>query len=127
MGSLIEINDTLKISKERGFPKDLCLEQHVQNPTDAARFLGRVFPFWNKDERLYIKSPTRVLLVEELNGKWLFWGNAVIVEQTITEGKTSGRYCISKIYMPDFQREITIEESPPGKSYFAARPRSILQ
>ena len=127
MGSVIEINDTLKISKERGFPKDLALEDHVNNPESSRRFVGSDFIFCNKDKRYYIDLPARVFLVEEVdNGKWLYWGNAQILEQTIREKMTTGVYRITKIYQPDFQRQITIEESPKGKSYFEEEARSFL-
>lgn len=33
---------------------------------------------------------------------------------------------ITNIYTPDFQRQITIEESPIGKSYFEEEPKSFL-
>ena len=105
MGSVIEINDTLKISKKRGFPLELRLEDHVKNPENSGHFVGQEFKFWNKDERLYHRPPTRVFLVEEMqDGKWLYWGNAVMLEQTIRSGRTEGLYRITKIYQPDFQR-----------------------
>ena len=127
MGSLIEINDTLKIPKERGFPKGLSLDAHVVDPQTSSVFVGQEFEFWNNDERLYHRPPTRVFLVEEMpNGKWLYWGNSLITSQTIEEGKTKGRYKIVKIYQPDFQRQITVEESPKGKSYFIDNPTSFL-
>lgn len=125
MGSLIEINDTLKISKERGFPQELKLESHVKDPESSRRFLGKQHNFWNIDDRLYNRPPTRVFLVEEIDGKWLYWGNAFITSQTMSEGKTSGNYIITKIYLPEFQRQMTIEESPDGKSYFEDKPKSL--
>ena len=118
MGSLIEINDTLKISKERGFPKDLFLEDYVNNQTLATNFISKELNFWNNDERLYHRPPTRVFLVEEINGKWLYWGHALVISQTISKGKTSGTYQIIKLYSPEYQKDITREESPLEKSYF---------
>ena len=126
MGSKIEINDTLKISKERGFPKELRFENHVQAPESSQEFIGKEFEFWNPEERLYHRPPTRVFLVEEINGRWLYWGNALIIEQTIKQGETLGKYKIIKIYQPDFQKRITIEESPRGKSYFQEDPKSFF-
>ena len=32
MGSFIEINDTLRITKEQGFPAELDLQTHLANP-----------------------------------------------------------------------------------------------
>mgnify|MGYP001559788499 CR=1 FL=1 len=125
MGSLIEINDTLKISKERGFPKSLTLDSHISYPSSSAKFIGQEFNFWNKGERLYHISPTRVFLVEEIDGKWLYWGNALIISQIIGDGKTEGVYKIVKIYHPDFQKQMTIEESPKDRSYFPNNPTSF--
>jgi hypothetical protein len=127
MGSIIEINDTLKISKDRGrgFPIGLKREEHMTNPESSNVFLGQEFDFWNDDERLYHRPPTRVFFVEEMpDGKWLYWGNALVSRQTIEDGKTLGRYKITKIYKPDFQRDITNTESPPGKSFYEGEPKA---
>jgi len=118
MGSPIEINDTLKISKERGFPAEITLEAHKQNSFNVEQFKGKKFSFWNNDERLYHRPPTRVWLVEEIDGKWLHWGHAMILKQTIENGKTSGEFEIVKIYDPEYQKAFTMNEAPPGKSYF---------
>lgn len=118
MGSHIEINDLLKISKERGFPADLRLEDHIRDPLQSNRFIGQEFSFWNKDERLYHRAPTRVFLVEEIKGKWLYWGHVVILEQTIKPGRTEGKYKITTLYPPDYQRLATVHEAPEGRGYF---------
>ena len=118
MGSLIEINDTLKISKERGFPAQLNLEDHIHDPAKSSLFLSQEFLFWNKDERLYNRPPSRVFLVEEIDGKWLYWGHAQIIAQTINAGRTQGTYKIMKLYSPEYQRLATLNEAPQGKSYF---------
>lgn len=128
MGSKIEINDTLKISKERGFPRGLVYEEHVRNYSGSQHFLGREFEFWNQDERLYHcgSTGTRVFLVEEMpDGRWLYWGNALVTSQTISNGRTSGKFVITKIYEPEFQRRITVEESPRGKSLFDDKATSL--
>ena len=120
MGSLIEINDTLKISKKRGFPAGLNLEAHIENYYNSSlKFLEKEFKFSNKGERLYHRPPTRVFLVEEMdNEKWLYWGHALITSQKIENGNTSGKYKIIKIYHPKYQKQATIQESPNGKNYF---------
>lgn len=118
MGSLIEVNDTLKISTDRGFPAGLRIEDHVSGRDSAALFVGQEFSFWNEGERLYHRAPTRVFLVEEINGKWLYWGHALITEQTIMSGKTKGVFRITKIYDPKYQFQATQNEAPEGKSYF---------
>ncbi len=126
MGTPIEFNDTLKISKERGFPPALTRERHMQDPTSATKLLVDDFFFWNNGERIYHRAPNRVFLVEEMpDGKWLYWGHAFVLEQTIKDGKTQGRYKITKIYDPDYQMKATIEESPKGKSYFDHESTSL--
>ena len=121
MGSAIEINDTLKLSNERGFPSDLNLEAHVNDPaTTLSKVAGKQLPFWNPGERLYHRPPTRVFLVQEIEGKWLYWGHAMVREQTIADGKTSGSFEVVKVYAPKYQRAATVNEAPAGKSYFAA-------
>ena len=127
MGSKTEFNDTLKISKERGFPKGLTLERHAIYPELSCEFLGQEFEFWNNDVRLYNHSGTRVHLVEEMpDGKWLYWGHAMITSQTIENGKTKGKYRITRIHEPDYQKKKTDEESPVGKSYFGGKPEGLF-
>ncbi len=117
MGSLIEFNDTLKISVERGFPKDLRLEDHVKDSKSTLKFIGRTFDFTNSGRRIYQAEPSRVFLVQEIDGKWLYWGHARILRQTMTKDSTTGLYQIIKIYDPEYQRLTTMNEAPEGKSY----------
>ena len=129
MGALIEINNTLKISKDRGFPRGLEWESFKKDPeTIAQKFIGREFDFWNRDARLYHHDKTRVFLVEEMqDGKWLYWGNAWIMSQTLEADSTSGRYRITKIYTdPHFMEIMTNTESPAGKSFFGGKPSAIV-
>ena len=81
MGSIIEINDTLQISKEQGFPKELDLEAHLKNPLNTEDFKDRIFEFTNKPEiRMYKVPPVRNFLVENRDGKWIYWGLVHILE-----------------------------------------------
>jgi len=119
MGSVIEINDTLKISKARGFPAELNLAEHVCNAVASLeRIKDKQYSFWNAGERVYHRAPTRVFLVEEIEGKWLYWGHALVLQQTMSSDKTEGIFKVAKLYDPDYQRQVTINESPAGKSYF---------
>ena len=60
MGSYVEINDTLQITREQGFPKELSLEQHLKNPYIAEQFEGKVFEFKDKPSiRNYQMPPVR--------------------------------------------------------------------
>ncbi len=41
MGSIIEINDTLQITKEQGFPESLDYEKHCVKPFTADDLIDR--------------------------------------------------------------------------------------
>ena len=120
MGDIIEISSELKISKQRGFPKDLALEDYINDPKKyQERYKEEsVILFWNQGEIVY-HPKTRIYLVEEMpNDLCLFWGCVEIKRQTITENRTDGVYKIFKLYDPEYQRILTISRSPKGKSYF---------
>ena len=119
MGSLIEINDTLKISKEEGFPCELHLEDYVRDVVVVTKeFLRIEFSFRKEGERLYHRPPARVFLVEEIDGKWLYWGHALITRLTLSDGMTQGAFKIIKLYDPEYQKLMTMNEAPADKSYF---------
>jgi hypothetical protein len=104
MGSLIEINDTLQLTKEQGFPSELNLEKHLNKPYKAKDFEGRVFEFNNKPEiRVYKIPPVRNFLVENRDGKWIYWGLIHILETKIDylNKTTSGKFKIIYIYTPE--------------------------
>lgn len=132
MGSIIEINDTLQITADQGFPSTLLsLEKHLKEPITLSEVKGKVFSFAKKDRaRIYQGDPVRVYLVQNIDGKWLFWGKIYIQSQTISkkldaqgnwladQWETSGTFIIVDLYEPLYQREFTIRESPPGMSFF---------
>jgi hypothetical protein len=104
MGSIIEINDTLQITKEQGFPDELNLETHQTKPVKAEDFEGRVFEFKDKSKiRLYQQAPVRNFLAENRDGKWIYWGMIHILEVTHDHVKqtTSGKFTIVYIYTPE--------------------------
>ena len=124
MGSYVELNDTLQITTEQGFPKELDLNKHRKHPFISSNFEGKIFEFHNKPgARVYHTPPTRCFLVHNINGKWLYWGKIFMIEQTIKgETKdtqtTSGKYKIIEIYDPTYQEQITRHETSEGLSYF---------
>lgn len=124
MGTFIEINDTLQITTEQGFPVDvLNLEKHTKNPIKLEDLENRIFEFKNKvDARIYHLPPVRCFLVHNIDGKWLYWGKIMMLEQKIDSSgeqkSTSGKYEIIEIYEPEYQKQITQHETSPGKSYF---------
>jgi hypothetical protein len=104
MGSFIEINDTLQITREQGFPAELSYEKHKEKPFHVEDFGERIFEFKNKpDIRVYKSPPVRNFLVENRDGKWIYWGLAHIVEiqHDYLNKVTSGKFKIIYIYTPE--------------------------
>jgi hypothetical protein len=104
MGSFVELNDTLQITKAQGFPQELNLEKHVQIPFTAADFKDNIFEFHDKPGvRIYHLPPVRNFFVENRDGKWIYWGLVHIVETTCDYSKktTSGKYKIIYINTPE--------------------------
>jgi len=125
MASYVELNDRLILTKVQGFPSELDLKKHRENPLKAEDFSGRTFGFYGKSgKRFYIHSPGTCLLIQDLERQLLYWGEIAILEQT-KSGKsekiqrTSGEFEIIDIYDPICQEAITRHESPRGKSYFS--------
>jgi len=101
MGSLIEINDTLQLTKEQGFPEILDYEKHKVKPFAASDFKDKIFEFKNKPKiRMYHLPPVRNFLVQNIDGKWLYWGLVHIIEISHDNIKqtTSGKFEIIYIY-----------------------------
>ena len=130
MGSSIEINDTLLLTTAQGFPALLSLDKHLVKPATIADIGDTLFSFTGKaGARLFHLAPVRVFLVQNIAGKWLFWGKAAVISQTIAltaspdeqapyEWETSGTFRVTEVYEPAYQRLATLRESAPGKSYF---------
>ncbi|MFA5937223.1 MAG: hypothetical protein WC822_05115 [Candidatus Paceibacterota bacterium] len=104
MGTIIETNDTLQITREQGFPPELDLEVHLKNPIKADIFTDKIFEFKNKPKiRIYHQPPVRNFLVENKNGKWVYWGLVHVLEIThdYKNKTTSGKYKIIYINTPE--------------------------
>ena len=104
MGSFIEINDTLQLTKEQGFPIELNLDEHLKKPCGAKDFEGKIFAFQDKPSvRLYKMPPVRNFLVENRNGKWIYWGLVHILEvkHDYVRKTTSGKFKIIYINTPE--------------------------
>lgn len=122
MGSTIEINDTLQITKEQGFPAELEVKKHLEQPYKLADFQNKVFEFRDKPNiRFYHMPPVRVFLVENLNGKWIYWGLVHILEtkHDYTNKTTSGKYKIIYLNSPEEMKEAhKLIDRNPETSYF---------
>lgn len=104
MGSYVEMNDTLQITKEQGFPKELDWREHLKNPYTAEQFKDKIFEFKDKPSiRNYQIPPVRNFLVENIDGKWLYWGLIHILEihHDYIKNTTSGKYKIIYINTPE--------------------------
>jgi len=103
MGSFIEINDTLQLTIKQGFPKELNFAKHKIKPFKASDFANKIYKFKKNNIRMYQLPPIRNLLVQNLNGKWLYWGLVHIIETTHDNLKqtTSGKFKIIYLYTPE--------------------------
>lgn len=122
MGSFIEINDTLQLTKEQGFPQELILEEHLKKPYVTKDFAGKVFEFKDKPGvRLYKLPPVRNFLVENKNGKWIYWGLVHILEvkNDYVNQTTSGKFKIIYINTPEEMKKAhALIDRNPKTSYF---------
>ncbi len=104
MGSFIELNDTLRIDESQGFPVELDIEVHLKTPYKLDDFKDRIFEFHDKPEiRVYKIPPVRNFLVQDIGGKWLYWGLIHILEinHDYLRKKTSGKFKIIYINTPE--------------------------
>ena len=104
MGSFVEINDTLQLNIEQGFPAELDFDTHKNKQFKAKDFANIIFIFKNKSKiRLYKSPPVRNFLVQNINGKWLYWGLVHVTEVThdYINQTTSGKFKIIYIYTPE--------------------------
>lgn len=122
MGSLIEINDTLRINKEQGFPAELDLQTHLQNPYMLDAVADKVFSFSSKPNiRVYKQPPVRNFLVEDVDGKWVYWGKCHILEvhHDYVKNETSGKFKIISINSPeDMKKAFDLIDLVPENNYF---------
>lgn len=105
MGSRIELNDTLKLPRGSGFPENVEI--------------GGVYTFTVDGRRIYNLSPSRVFLVEEVDGKWNYIGHALVLDQRIDAASetTAGRFKVTRIYPRDYAMLMNDHEAPPGRGY----------
>lgn len=123
MGSMIEINDTLQLTKEQGFPAELDVEMHLANPFRTEDFTSKIFEFKNKkDIRLYKVPPVRNFLAENINGKWIYWGRVHILEIThdYINKTTSGKFKIIYINTgEEMKQAFKLTDARPEMDYFS--------
>jgi len=123
MGSFIEFNETLQLTKEQGFPTELNLEQHLKNPYKTEDFADKVFEFHNKPNlRVYRIPPVKNIFVENRDGKWIYWGLVYVLETTCdyVNKTTSGKFRIAYINTPEEMKtpHEFIFDRNPKREYF---------
>lgn len=121
MGSFIEINDTLQITTDQGFPAELDLEKHIQKNFTAEDFSNKEFSFnGKKGIRIFHIPPVRVFLVHNIEGKWLYWGLINITELSLDykNQTTSGKYKIIKIFTPEEMKAAQATIHPDKTSWY---------
>jgi len=122
MGSFIEINDTLQLTVDQGFPLELDIEKHKIKPFTAKDFEGKIFEFKGKPKiRIYKIPPVRNFLVQNINGKWVYWGLVHILELTHdnVNQTTSGKFKIIYINTLDEMKIAhNIIDRNPETNYF---------
>jgi hypothetical protein len=123
MGSMIEINDTLQLTADQGWPAELDLATHLQAAYTLKDVEGKIFEFKDKPAiRVYKQPPVRNFLAENINGKWVYWGKCFIVEITHDYEKqtTSGKFRIVELNSPDEMKQaFKYLDLRPEFNYFA--------
>lgn len=122
MGSYIEINDTLRISKEQGFPNELDINKHLKQAFTTKDFEDKVYTFTAKPKiRIYHRPPVRNFLVEFIDGKWLYWGlcHILSIEHNYVKEETSGTFKIIHINSPEEMKQaFQLVDRNPDTNYF---------
>lgn len=123
MGSFNEMNDTLQLTREQGFPAELGLEQHLKQPIGLAAVQDKVFEFTGKPSiRNFHQPPVRVFLAQNIDGKWVYWGQVHILEIThdYMAKTTSGKYKIVRLNTPGEMRQMfDLTDGRSEMNYFA--------
>lgn len=130
MGSAIELNDTLQLTEKQGFPSHILERaRHLKREIQLADVAGKSFSFQKDDARIFHLEPVRVYLVENIGGKWLFWGHVYIQSQSISQKLvdrswrgdwiTRGTFKIVELYDSTYQELFTRKEAPAAKNFFA--------
>jgi hypothetical protein len=109
VGSFIEINDTLRITKAQGFPAELDLKTHLHSPYSFDSVRDKLFRFKAKpDIRIYKVPPVRNFLAEDVDGKWVYWGLCFIqsIEHDYIKQETSGSFKIIRLNTPEEMKQM---------------------
>ncbi len=121
MGTDFKNNDTLQLTTDQGFPSELEYNKHCQNLFVKEQFEGKVFSFKDKPGlRNFQAPPVRIFLVQNVDGKWLYWGTIQMlsIQHDYLAKTTSGTYSIKEIFTPEqMKHAYDIVDADKGKSY----------
>ncbi len=124
MGTDFKNNDTLQLTDEQGFPKELNYKEHCQKPFAKEQFEGKIFQFKDKPGlRNFHTPPVRSFLVHNIGGKWLYWGTIQMlsIHHDYLTKTTSGTYRIKEIFTPEqMKHAYDIVDADAGKNYLKA-------
>lgn len=124
MGSMVEINDTLQITKEQGFPDELDIERHLHEPYSIEAVSDKIFSFRAKPAiRVYQQPPVRNFLVENKGGKWIYWGQCFVLEvvSDYEKKETAGKFRIIRLNTPEEMRQMfELVDRFPENNYFGS-------
>lgn len=70
---MIKLNDTLRITNKQWFPKELDLNTHLIIPYKLNNFQDKEFKFIKPLPRIFCLPPTKISLVQEIDGKRIKW------------------------------------------------------
>lgn len=124
MGSSIIQNDSLQITSEQGFPSELILEEHLKQPYKLEDFVEKVFSFHGKPAiRNYQQPPVRNFLIENNEGKWVYWGlvHVLSITHDYINKTTSGTFKIIYLNSPEEMRKaFELIDRNPDTDFFAS-------
>ena len=120
MGSQIEINDTLVITRKQGFPKVLDLKKHLGKSFSLSRFKSKTFTFAGKEGIRVFSPVNKIFFVEKTSkGEWIYWGiiKILTVSYDYTKNTTSGTFKIVHLNTPKQMKQayevIDRDHKPP--------------
>lgn len=121
MGGRVITNSTLQITREQGFPAELDIKAHLTNPIAPENLKGRLFTFTKPELRFFQPHGIRVFLVENVNGKFIYWGMVFIHTITLDykANTTSGTFEVIEVFSPARMKEaFLICDGKPELDYF---------
>ncbi|HRJ06851.1 MAG TPA: hypothetical protein PK096_04510 [Candidatus Saccharibacteria bacterium] len=105
------------------FPLSLFFETHLQTPYSLDDVKDKVYSFSSKPGiRIYKVPPVRNFLVEDVDGKWVYWGLCYVlsVHHDYEKQETSGTFKIVRLNTAEEMEEMfkLTHFTNPEQNYF---------